>query len=1016
MRCSAARVVAEVLPGRDADRLPQRRRREPVDRQPRPADARSGDRTGLRNVGAVSVVDDRAPDGSLFVGTGNEGKVFRIDPQGKGSLFFDSAELEVHALALGARTAGSTSARRPTAASTRSTRTARRRRSSTPTTSTSGRWPSTPTATCSPPPATRASSTRSRPTARAARSTRPTPRTSRRSPSTRPATCWSAPARPARCCAIDPDGKAFVLLDSPFQEIRALRFDDKGTLYVAAISGRAAAAVGAGQHRRGATAPTAPSRPRAGAVGVGGNHSMSIVDVRRRPSAGSTREDRRSPKGAVYRIAPDGVWDQLWESRDDSPYDLTFDQSGALIVGTGNKGKLYRLEGDPLRPTLARARAGAAGHGVPSRTRAAGSTTPPRIPARSSACRRTRAPRGTYESEPRDAQMVSTWGAISWRGTAAGGQQNRAVHAQRQHRNARRHLERVVLGLRQRRRFADHQPEGALPAVARGADRQRRRPDPDIGDRGVSAAQSAAGGPKRSPCIRRASCSRSRSRPAIRSSPASTISRRPSASSPRRPRAQSPGSSSSLGRRTYQKGLQTLHWKADDENDDDLVYDVLYRREGETAWKTLRKAISETILVWDTTTIPNGTYFVKIVARDAPSNPLSTALNGELDSSAFEVDNTPPTIAVGERPRRSPAAPSSPSTSRTITRRSARRVLAGRPALARRVSGRRHRRFARGALRAAGRGRARRSRADASRQRRDEQRGHPRVEPRRDETAGTAESALRCRSRRRPWNCLCERAATPQGPGRVTSRKPTLHGRSADRCTDNCTGSSPVAGIDRRILDRATSTQVSCRPRRRDGSARNAWGPGGLRAFVLAGQADVERRRLLAGADRGLLEQPDRGRQTRGERRIEARPRAPRRAVLRSPARSSDAAWRCRRVARSFSRSARRPWRVTHRFEREDRFLLVPFVRALRSARPSAPGSPTVGDVVARIALERRREHGDHGGQRVGALGGGEAHHAEHDHDADGRGRRGAEPGVDQMHVVEHHAQPRRASRHLAPP
>src|SRR5713101_4804259 len=41
-----------------------------------------------------------APDGTLFVGTGNEGKVFRIDPQGKGSLFFDSTELEAHAIAL----------------------------------------------------------------------------------------------------------------------------------------------------------------------------------------------------------------------------------------------------------------------------------------------------------------------------------------------------------------------------------------------------------------------------------------------------------------------------------------------------------------------------------------------------------------------------------------------------------------------------------------------------------------------------------------------------------------------------------------------------------------------------------------------------------------------------------------------------------------------------------------------------------------------------------------------------
>src|SRR5437588_1612119 len=41
-----------------------------------------------------------APDGSFFIGTGNEGKVFRVDPQGKGSLYFDAAELEAHALAL----------------------------------------------------------------------------------------------------------------------------------------------------------------------------------------------------------------------------------------------------------------------------------------------------------------------------------------------------------------------------------------------------------------------------------------------------------------------------------------------------------------------------------------------------------------------------------------------------------------------------------------------------------------------------------------------------------------------------------------------------------------------------------------------------------------------------------------------------------------------------------------------------------------------------------------------------
>jgi hypothetical protein len=107
------------------------------------------------------------------------------------------------------------------------------------------------------------------------------------------------------------------------------------------------------------------------------------------------------------------------------------------------------------------------------------------------------------------------------------------------------------------------------------------------------------------------------------------------------------GGGSSLGRRTYQKGLQTLVWKADDENDDELRYDVLYRREGDTEWTPLRRGVSESILVWDTTTVPNGTYFVRVVASDAPSNAVGTALTGELDSSAFQIDHTPPTITLG---------------------------------------------------------------------------------------------------------------------------------------------------------------------------------------------------------------------------------------------------------------------------------------------------------------------------------------------------------------------------------
>jgi hypothetical protein len=96
----------------------------------------------------------------------------------------------------------------------------------------------------------------------------------------------------------------------------------------------------------------------------------------------------------------------------------------------------------------------------------------------------------------------------------------------------------------------------------------------------------------------------------------------------------------------YQKGLQTFVWKADDDNDDRLQYDVFYRREGETAWKPLKRGLWDPIVVWDTTSVPDGTYYVKVVASDAPSNSPATALVGEFESVSFDIDNTPPNVEV----------------------------------------------------------------------------------------------------------------------------------------------------------------------------------------------------------------------------------------------------------------------------------------------------------------------------------------------------------------------------------
>ena len=48
--------------------------------------------------------------------------------------------------------------------------------------------------------------------------------------------------------------------------------------------------------------------------------------------------------------------------------------------------------------------------------------------------------------------------------------------------------------------------------------------------------------------------------------------------------------------------------------------------------------------MWDTTSVPDGTYVVNVTASDAPSNAPATALVGELESASFDIDNTAPRI------------------------------------------------------------------------------------------------------------------------------------------------------------------------------------------------------------------------------------------------------------------------------------------------------------------------------------------------------------------------------------
>jgi hypothetical protein len=100
------------------------------------------------------------------------------------------------------------------------------------------------------------------------------------------------------------------------------------------------------------------------------------------------------------------------------------------------------------------------------------------------------------------------------------------------------------------------------------------------------------------------------------------------------------------GRRMFQRGLQTLAWKATDADADRLVYTLHYRREGDPAWHELRRSLLDTIFVWDTTTMADGRYVVRIEASDELSNAADQALSGQRDGPALVIDNTPPSVTV----------------------------------------------------------------------------------------------------------------------------------------------------------------------------------------------------------------------------------------------------------------------------------------------------------------------------------------------------------------------------------
>jgi sugar lactone lactonase YvrE len=443
---------------------------------------------------------------------------------------------------------------------------------------------------------------------------------------------------------IDRNGATTVLFDTPFQEVRAIVLDSRRNVYAATVNG----GVRASQPPEPAPAP-APSP----SVQTGGGGEMITVtataNVVAAPSSSPASTSTAGAAGGLYRISPDGASELMWQSRNDPPLSLALASDDRLILGSGTDGRVFLVSQDKTSALFLSADADqvtAVGSGSSGETYLVTSN-----PAKLYRINRGRRTEGTYRSPAIDTKTVSSWGKIRWQATTPPGT---TIRVQSRSGNS----------AEPDNTWSDWSqpytvPVGEQIASPRGRFLQWRavlnstgEVSPELFDvTAIYLQQNLA--PEVSEIVIHPP-GQTFQKPIITTGQIEILGMEEvlSETSPRN--GSGPGTAAAgppamsltqIARPFYRKGIQTVTWKASDPNEDELRFDVHYRAEGETLWKALRQGLTQPVIAWDTAAMPDGRYSLRIAASDAASNPTESARTGERTSQSFEVDNTPPRVA-----------------------------------------------------------------------------------------------------------------------------------------------------------------------------------------------------------------------------------------------------------------------------------------------------------------------------------------------------------------------------------
>jgi WD40 repeat protein len=442
--------------------------------------------------------------------------------------------------------------------------------------------------------------------------------------------------------------QGFVLYETAKREVTALAIAPDGTIYISAI----------GEKQRNVT--PAPS-----AVFVTPQGTTTITtSPQTSPQATAPSVFVPFPpavSSSIYRISPNGAPDELWSSREDVVYSLGLGTDGRLLAGTGNSGALLAIDSKGVFAQLAKS--GSAQITGISRSKDGKVFVCTANPGKVFSVGPEFEAEGTYESRSFDAQNFSQWGRLEWwtprtptnteSRTASAAKKSSVHDSEPRVEFFARSGNTEDPGKEWSSWYGPYTHSGAEVEIppARFAQWKAVIHGGQPGD-GVDWASLAYLPRNVAPVIDGIAIQD----PGVRANATNIMSiGQPTTVTLKLPPA--PNTSGVIITQSgtpprfepppqgiQQKGYATALWSAHDDNDDELRYAVYYRGENEQDWKLLKDKLEQKFYSWDTTSFPDGAYYLKIVATDAPSNPPAIALTAERISERFEMDNTPPVI------------------------------------------------------------------------------------------------------------------------------------------------------------------------------------------------------------------------------------------------------------------------------------------------------------------------------------------------------------------------------------